>query len=70
MKNILPIPPNLLVMAALLLHAYGTGIWDEVLAVIGTIALIIILIHMFFFDKPDDEPDWTKPETRDDDDKN
>jgi len=65
MINIL-ISLNVLVIAAPLLHVYGTGIWDEVLAVIGTIALIIILIHMFFFDRPEDEPD----ETKDDNDKN
>lgn len=69
MKRILSIL-NFSLIAVPPFHAYGTGIWDEVLAVVGTIVLIIILIHMFFFDKDDDEPDWTEPDTKDEDDKN
>jgi len=67
--NILSIPINLLAVLAPLLHAGGTGFWDEILAIIGTIAFIIILIHMFFFDKSEDEP-TDERKTRDDNDKN
>ncbi len=61
---------NPLAIIVLPLHAGGTGFWDEVLAIIGTIAFIVILIHMFFFDGRQDEPFQPKNRTSDYEDKN
>ena len=48
-------------------HAGGTGIWDEVISVVGSIIFIAILIHMFFFEDRDDESSDPKKKKMDDD---
>jgi hypothetical protein len=49
------------------LHAGGTGIWDEVISVVGSIIFLAILIHMFFFEDRDDGSADSKKKKADDD---
>jgi len=69
MKNFFTVTLNPLAILAPRFHAGGTGFWDEVLAIVGTILFIGILIHMYFFDNPLAKPSHSKDNKMDDDDK-
>ena len=70
MKIIFIITLNPLTILAPPFHSGGTGIWDEVVSIVGSIVFIAILIHIFFFEKPNDESPPPNNKTMGDDNKN
>jgi len=69
MKIIFTVTLNSLIILAPFFHAGGTGFWDEVISVVGSIVFIAILIHIFFFEDREDKSPSLKDKKRNDDDK-
>ena len=56
---------NLEVVIAWLLHAGGTGFWDEVLGIVCTLLFLVILIDLIFFEGRQDKPSRPQDKTTD-----